>query len=296
MTNGDNTRTTATTSTTKDKNGVAVEIVTVTTEHAGSDRCCVFSTNLQEQPQIVAVNCAPEAVGSVRQCLEYVVNFQTNSQMVVPDRFRFTLHMDNNNNNNNNNKTKATSYSYFCCLQVSEPKHLDALYHQHMRLGVRPASVDMLIVMMPLFGSDDNTTSEFALPPAPDAKVRMRDHIKQVLEDRCASPNGWIRTLPGGRGGTTPKKPTKRRRTLPKKTKAVATKGRVKLGDALAHMEDWKVNWAGNEQDDADLMLKPREIQYLTKHASHFLAMAMDGVSPERAVQYVDQVCSQHQS
>lgn len=303
--------TTTKTSMMKDKQGVSVEVVTVTKEGsptageahpAGGPRSCVFSTNLRDQPPIVAVSCAPDVVNDVRQCLEYVANFQANSQMVVPHRFRFTLRMDGRNQT-----AAASSYCYFSCLQVTDPEKLDRLYHGHMGLGVRPASVDKVLLLMPLFDNHSGTSNSgsFALPPAPDAKVRMRDHIKQVLEDRCASPNGWIRTTVDGGGGAANPNQKKRRRIITKsksttKKQPIATsKERVKLCDALRHMEDWKVDWGASShpgdgsEEDQDLALKPREIQYLKKHVSHFLEMAIDGVSSERAIKYVEQVCSQ---
>ena len=297
-----------------ENNMSAVKIITVTTSARSSSSsgenesspCCIFTTNVRGQsglPDIVAVHCAPEAAGAIQQCVDYVANFQVNSNMVVPDRLRFTLHMDTTTTTPAAAALSSSSYSYFCCLHVTDPEQLDALYEQHMGLDHRrPASVDKLLLLMPMFHHDNNDddghapvvgsacSSSWELPPAPDAKPRMRDRIKQVLEDQCASPCGFVMrtTTTTGRAGT--RRRHKQRRTSAA-TLSSSSSGRVKLRDALAHPD--KVDWAASSSAAALVDgggLKAREVQYLKKHSSHFLDMAMDGVGPERAAKYVAQV------
>ncbi|CAB9529624.1 expressed unknown protein [Seminavis robusta] len=229
---------------------------------------CIFTTNMREEqglPEILAVDVQPAARDDVHQCLEYVAYCMVNSKMVVPDRYRFTLQFQNHQ-------------VYFACLQATTK--LDVLYDSYME-EPRPASADMVIVLMPI----GRSLLWGHLPQAPDKKTRMRDHIKAVLEERMASPEGFVRFVDG-------------------KAKNVhhSNLARVSLEEALSN-DDWEIDWEGNTSQkcrevkrqggEAQLYLQKRrgEVEYLQMHAAHFRELLVDCIGAERSTFYISQVC-----
>ena len=224
--------------------------------------CCVYTTNLSTSgfPEILAVDCEAIARETVQQVITYMANYMINSDMVVPDRLRFTLAMEN-----------PLCWSYFSSLQVTDATQVTTLCENYLNGAISPKGI---LLLMPIVPRGDAFWGQ--LPTAPENKARTRDHIKRVLADQAQSPCGFLRVLSGNS--------TRKIKSKSKKSKNAESVcvGRVKLSEALKN-PDWKVMW--------DEELKPRDIEYMKKNSRHFLAMSIDGIGRGRAKKYIGAVC-----